>query len=65
MAELLQSIKIQQEMTLGVECRHGAMERMGKDNIPKKLAEIDKERALHPELFNPALQQPWYENQRT
>lgn len=60
--ELIELQKIQQELTLGLECRHGAMERMGKDNIPKKIAEIDKERTEHPELFNPALQQTWYTN---
>lgn len=62
--ELIELQKIQQEMTLGLECRHGAMERIGKDNIPKKIAEIDKERTLHPELFNPMLQQTWYQNQQ-
>lgn len=60
--ELIELQKIQQEMTLGLECRHGAMQRMGKDNIPKKIAEIDRERTVHPELFNPALQQMWYQN---
>ena len=62
--ELIELQKIQQEMTLGLECRHGAMERIGKDNIPKKIAEIDKERTEHPELFNPMLQQTWYQNQQ-
>lgn len=61
--ELIELNKIQQEMTLGLECRHGAMERIGRDNIPKKIAEIDKERTEHPELFNPLLQQTWYQNQ--
>ena len=60
--ELIELQKIQQELTLGLECRHGAMERLAKDNITKKLAEIDKEREEHPELFNPALQQGWYDN---
>lgn len=62
--ELIELQKIQQEMTLGLECRHGAMERTGKDNVAKKLAEIDKERAEHPELFNPMLQATWYQNQQ-
>ena len=61
--ELIELQKLQQEMTLGLECRHGAMERLGKDNIHKKLAEIDVEREQHPELFNPMLQQTWYQNQ--
>ena len=61
--ELVELQKIQQEMTLALECRHGAMERMGRDNIAKKLAEIDKERTEHPEIFNPQLQPTWYQNQ--
>ena len=60
--ELIELQKIQQEMTMGLECRHGAMERVGKDNIPKKLAEIDKERTEHPEIFNTSLQPIWYQN---
>ena len=43
--ELLELQKIQQEMSLGLESRHGAMERLGKENIAQKLAEIDNERA--------------------
>ena len=63
--ELVELQKIQQEMSLGLECRHGALERMGRvTNIAKKLAEIDEERQKFPELFNPALQQLWYQ-QRT
>lgn len=61
--ELIELQKIQQEMLLGLECRHGAMERLGKDNITKKLAEIDEERQKYPELFNPALQQLLMQNQ--
>lgn len=61
--ELVELQKVQQEMTLGLECRHGAMERIGKDNVAKKLAEIDRERTEHPELFNPMLQTAWYQNQ--
>lgn len=60
--ELIELQKIQQEMLLGLECRHGAMERLGKDNITKRLAEIDKERQQFPELFNPALQQMIMQN---
>lgn len=60
--ELMELQKIQQEMMLGLECRHGALERMGRDNIPKKLAEVDRERQMYPELFNPALQSIWYNN---
>ena len=39
------------------------MERLGKTNIPKKLAEIDEERHQNPEIFNSALQLQWYQNQ--
>lgn len=59
--ELLELQKIESEMKLGLECRHGAMERTGKEDIHTKLAEIDKERQEHPEIFNPALQQMWYQ----
>lgn len=62
---LIELQQIQQELTLGLECRHGAMERLGRDNIPKKIDEIDRERAEHPELFNPMLQTTWYQNQFT
>ena len=62
---LIELQQIQQEMTLGMECRHGAMERLGKDNIKKKIDEIDKERSEHPELFNPMLQSTWYQNMTT
>lgn len=61
--ELIELQKIQTEMTMGLECRHGAMDRIGKEDINSKLAEIDKERSEHPELFNPMLQQDWYQNQ--
>ena len=63
--ELMELQKIQQEMTLGIECRHGAMERTGKADIDRKLKEIDAERQEHPELFNPMLQQTWYQNQQS
>lgn len=60
--ELLELQQIQIEMTLGMECRHGAMERMGKDDIQNKINEIDAERSKHPELFNPMLQQILFQN---
>lgn len=63
--QLIELQQIQQELTLGLECRHGAMERLGKDNIRKKIDEIDRERAKHPELFNPMLQTAWYQNMTT
>lgn len=59
--DLIELQKIQQEMLLGLECRHGAMERLNKENISDKLAEIDRERQEHPEVFNSALQQLAYQ----
>lgn len=61
--ELIELQKIESEMKLGLECRHGAMERTGKKDIVSKLAEIDKERTEHPEIFNPALQQMYFQQQ--
>lgn len=62
--ELMELQKIEQEMKLSLECRHGALARMGiEDNISDKLAEIDREREEHPEIFNPMLQSVWYQNQ--
>lgn len=60
--ELIELQKIQQEMLLGLECRHSAMQRLGKDEINKKLIEIDNERLQYPELFNSMLQTIWYQN---
>lgn len=50
--ELLQLQQIEAEMKLGLECRRGAMKRMGRENIEDKLREIDQERLEHPELFS-------------
>ena len=61
--EILELQKIESELKLGLECRHGAMERTGKEDITNKLAEIDREREEHPELFNPMLQSIFYQNQ--
>ena len=62
---LIELQKIEQEMKLGLECRHGAMERLNKDNIPERLKEIDDERLHNPELFtgnsNSKLQSLWYQ----
>ena len=48
-------------MLLGIECRHGALQRLGREDVEGKLAEVDRERAEHPDLFNPALQQSMLE----
>lgn len=61
--ELIELQMIQQELLLGLECRHGALQRLGREDIYGKLAEIDRERAAHPELFSPELQQLMYQNQ--
>ena len=60
--ELIELQKIQQELAMGLECRHGALERLGVEDIPNKLREIDEERREFPELFNPSLQALWYQN---
>lgn len=59
---LIELQAIAQEMALGLECRHGAMNRLGKDNIVDKISEIDREREEHPELFNQSLQSMWYQS---
>lgn len=60
---LLELQQIQLEMALGMECRHGALERLGADNVKAKIDEVDEERSEHPELFNVNLQQMFYQNQ--
>lgn len=53
--KLIELQQIEQEMRLGLECRHGAMTRLNKDNIEETIKEIDEERSKHPELFNPQI----------
>ena len=45
----LQQIEI--EMRLGLECRKGAMHRLGREDIDNSIEEIDKDRKEHPELY--------------
>lgn len=59
---LIELQMIQQMMVMGLECRHGALKRIGIDDIEKKLDEVDRERLQHPEIFNSALQSVWYSN---
>lgn len=59
---LLELQQIQMEMLYGLECRHGALKRLGRDDASGVLAEVDREREEHPELFNQALQTLWYQN---
>ncbi len=49
---LIELQMIQQELACGLECRHGALERLGRDNIQERLNEIDRERAETPELYD-------------
>ena len=48
---MLELTQIQLEMQLGLECRHGALKRLGREDIQTKLDEVDKEREEHPEYF--------------
>lgn len=61
--ELIELQKIEQEFKLALCCRHEAMERLNKTDIRSKLDEIDRERAEHPEIFNPMLQSIMYQNE--
>lgn len=45
----LQQIEI--EMRLGLECRKGAMHRLGREDIDSSIEEIDLDREEHPELY--------------
>ena len=45
--ELLELQQIEQEMRLSLESRHGALERLGRDDIDNKIAEIDAERQIY------------------
>jgi hypothetical protein len=42
---------LQTEVQMGIESRIGALKRLGRENIEQKIAEVDKERKEHPELF--------------
>lgn len=43
--------EIEWEMRLGMECRHGAMQRLGIKDPESKIREVDRERELYPDLF--------------
>ncbi|MMZ52640.1 Phage portal protein, SPP1 Gp6-like [compost metagenome] len=43
--------QIESEMVLGLEDREGAMERLGRENIPTKIARIDADRKANPEVY--------------
>ena len=48
---LIELTQIETEMRLGLECRHGALKRLGREDIQTKLDEVDKEREEHPEYY--------------
>lgn len=48
---LIELQQIQQEFNLGLEDRRGAMKRLNRDDIDKKLEEIDLDREAHPEFY--------------
>lgn len=48
---LLELQEIELEMKLGLESREGAMKRQGKDNIQKRIADVDADMEKNPELY--------------
>jgi hypothetical protein len=48
---LLELQEMELEMRLGLESREGAMKRRGKDNIQKKITEIDEDMKKNPSLY--------------
>lgn len=48
---LLELQQIQIELGAGLETRAGALKRMGREDIERKLQEVDAEREAHPEYF--------------
>lgn len=56
--ELLELQQIQIELNLGLETRAGALKRMGREDIERKLEEVDRERREHPEFFGGEQQTP-------
>ena len=55
---LLELQQIQIELQAGLETRAGALKRMGREDIERKLAEIDEERKAHPEYFGMQMNEP-------
>jgi len=50
--KLIELQAIEQEMRLGIEDRRGAMDRLGKDNVEKRIKEIDTDRKSNPEIYS-------------
>ena len=59
----LQQIEI--EMRLGLECRKGAMHRLGREDIDNTIEEIDKDREEHPELYGIQTPEPETDDSNT
>ena len=55
---LLELQQIQIELGAGLESRMGALKRLGREDIERKLEEIDQERKEHPEYFGLESQEP-------
>lgn len=55
---LLELQQIQQELQAGLESRRGALQRMGRENIDDKIAEIDEDRENNPEVYGLQPEQP-------
>ena len=49
--KLMEMQMIQMELNMGLESRPGALKRLGREDIPTRLAEIDEDRRLHPEFY--------------
>ena len=48
---LMEMQMLQMELNMGLESRPGALKRLGREDIPTRLAEIDEDRRLHPEFY--------------
>ena len=48
---LLELQQLQIEISLGLEDRYGALKRLGREDIDRKIEEIDKDRKAHPEIY--------------
>ena len=49
---LIELQQIQQEFAMGLEDRAGAMKRLNRNDIDKRLEEIDRDRKEHPDIYN-------------
>lgn len=51
---LLELQQLQIELSLALESRYGAMKRLGREDIDRKIEEIDKDRKEHPDIYGAA-----------